>query len=206
MSSGIRVEVAVGDLEGCPVAAASQSTDEAVTAVDRSVVRNGEVVEEFTAPGAVETDADTVFEGEETRYRFARDATEPCVCDAVETFGPPVADIRAEGGTLVITFHADAVDEVRDIVEHLTEAYGDVSLRSLGHDGEECETDAVLVDRGTLTDRQREVLETAVEMGYFTYPKGANASEVAAALDISVSTLSEHLAAAQSKVYADLLD
>jgi molybdopterin biosynthesis enzyme len=67
-------------------------------------------------------------------------------------------------------------------------------------------SETVLVDRGRLTARQREVLETAVEMGYFEYPKGANAGEVAEALDISVSTYAEHVAAAQTKVFDDLLD
>ncbi|AGN00628.1 Bacterio-opsin activator HTH domain-containing protein [Salinarchaeum sp. Harcht-Bsk1] len=61
------------------------------------------------------------------------------------------------------------------------------------------------VDLDKLTDRQREVLGTAYEMGYYQYPRGANASEVAEALDICPSTLAEHLAAAQTKVLDDLL-
>jgi len=43
-----------------------------------------------------------------------------------------------------------------------------------------------------LTKRQREVARTATEMGYFE-TEGANAEDVAAALDISPSTLSSHL-------------
>ncbi|WP_455429089.1 helix-turn-helix domain-containing protein [Haloarcula regularis] len=64
----------------------------------------------------------------------------------------------------------------------------------------------MLVDRGQLTDRQREVLETAVEMGYFEYPKGANAGEVAEALDITVSTFAEHLAAAETKLLGSIVE
>jgi len=64
---------------------------------------------------------------------------------------------------------------------------------------------AVPVDLEKLTDRQREVLETAYEMGYYQYPRGANASEVADALDICPSTLAEHLAAAQTKLLDDVL-
>lgn len=63
----------------------------------------------------------------------------------------------------------------------------------------------VRVDRGKLTDRQLEVLETAHEMGYYRYPRGSNATEVAEALDICPSTLAEHLAAAQTKLLADVL-
>ena len=55
-----------------------------------------------------------------------------------------------------------------------------------------------------LTDPQREALRTAYEMGYFEYPRDANASEVAAALDIQRSTFTEHLNAAQSKLLDEL--
>jgi predicted DNA binding protein len=68
------------------------------------------------------------------------------------------------------------------------------------------ESDLVFVDRSVLTERQREVLETAHEMGYFEHPKGANAGEVADELDISTSTFSEHLAASQRKLMDALLE
>ncbi|PSQ41211.1 helix-turn-helix domain-containing protein, partial [Halobacteriales archaeon SW_12_71_31] len=74
-----------------------------------------------------------------------------------------------------------------------------------GVDGEGDDGDRTLVDRDALTDRQREVLRTAYEMGYFEYPRESNATEVAAALDISPSTLAEHLAAAQGKLLDELL-
>ena len=49
------------------------------------------------------------------------------------------------------------------------------------------------------------MVETAHEMGYFEYPRGANAEEVAAELDVHPSTLAEHLAAAQAKLLDQLL-
>jgi hypothetical protein len=49
------------------------------------------------------------------------------------------------------------------------------------------------------------VLRTAHEMGYFGYPREANATAVADALDVGVSTFTEHLAAAQRTVFDDLL-
>ena len=42
-------------------------------------------------------------------------------------------------------------------------------------------------------------------MGYFDHPKGANAGDVADALDISRSTFTEHLAAAQTKLLEAVL-
>jgi predicted DNA binding protein len=68
------------------------------------------------------------------------------------------------------------------------------------------ESDLVTVDRSELTERQREVLTTAYEAGYFDHPKGANAGEVAESLGIDRSTFSEHIAAAQRKLLSTLLD
>ena len=203
--SGIRVELSVDAPGACPVASVS---DEAGTAdVARSGPdADGQVIEEFTATGtddgAIEAreDMEKVFvTGNGTRYQFSRSRTE-CVCEAVETYDCPVADIRAEGGQLRLTFHAPDVDRVRAIVTRLKELYDGVSLRSMRRNGDVDPVDSILVDRSKLTDRQQEVLETAVDMGYFEYPKGANAGDVATELDISVSTFAEHLAAAQTKL------
>ena len=64
----------------------------------------------------------------------------------------------------------------------------------------------MIVDRGVLTDRQRDVLGTAYELGYFERPRETNAEAVAAALSIAPSTLAEHLAVAQSKLTEAVLE
>jgi predicted DNA binding protein len=210
--SGIRVELSVDAPEACPVASVSDEAGAAVTDIARSSPDpDGQVIEEFTATDSDEAtieargDMDKVFAtGNGVRYQFSRTRTD-CVCEAVETFDCPVADIRAEDGHLHLTFHAPDVDRVRAIVTRLKELYDGVSLRSMRRNGDVDPVDSILVDRSQLTDRQREVLETAVEMGYFEYPKGANAGDVAAELDISVSTFAEHLAAAQTKLLDSII-
>jgi len=207
MTEGLRVELSIESPEACPVADASNRTDGPVTNVTRST-GGDEVVEEFTAPADsdVSDAGEPIFEnGAETRYQFRRDPKQDCFCDAIETFDCAVSDIQAEDGQLVATVHVDDAPQVREVIEELRSAFGDVALRSLHQNGEGSLGDAILVDRGKLTARQREVLETAHELGYFEYPKGANASEVAEELGISVSTLAEHLAAAQTKVLGDVL-
>lgn len=52
--------------------------------------------------------------------------------------------------------------------------------------------------QGGLTDRQREALLTAHEMGYFEIPRTASLEDVASELDITASSLSERLRRAQS--------
>lgn len=224
MTDGIRVEIEVDAIEACPIAEASADTDAPIDEVTRSSGRdeNGRVAEEFTvehgsdgdgkARGAAETaseldGAEPVYEFESrTVYRFDRDPGESCVCDCIEGFGCPVADVRAVDGSLIVATHVSDPDRLATVVSELRDRFDDVAVRrvvpSSGTDGQ----DPRLVDRGQLTDRQREVLETAHEMGYFDYPKGANASEVAAELDVAHSTFSEHLAAAQGKLLTELLD
>lgn len=56
-----------------------------------------------------------------------------------------------------------------------------------------------------LTDRQREVAQTATEMGYFDQ-EGASADEVAEELDITSSTLSSHLRTITAKIFKQLFN
>lgn len=56
-----------------------------------------------------------------------------------------------------------------------------------------------------LTERQLEVLKSAFARGYFDRPRSSTASEVAASLDVSQSTFSQHVQDAQRKLMAALL-
>jgi|GEM_PF-61818 len=57
-----------------------------------------------------------------------------------------------------------------------------------------------------LTDRQREVIETAYEAGYYDWPRECTGTDVAAELDISSATFSEHVHAAERKLLTVLFD
>ena len=60
--------------------------------------------------------------------------------------------------------------------------------------------------RSHLTDRQREVLRAALEAGYYEWPRRCTGQEVAAELDISSATFSEHIHAAERKLLTALFD
>jgi predicted DNA binding protein len=57
-----------------------------------------------------------------------------------------------------------------------------------------------------LTDRQREVFEHAVRVGYYEIPRGANQEELAAALGCAPSTVDEHLRKAESRMLSALVN
>ena len=213
MTDGVRAELAVDGPSNCPVAALSREADEPVTEVTWSRA-DGAPVEEFRVGEAVDADAaaladaDPVLDvGDERGYQFTRERNADCACEVVESLGTPVADVRVADGTLVLTLHMESVERLREIVAELDAVADDVSVRYLVHAAAEGEggTDRTVVDRGQLTERQREVLGTAYELGYFEYPREANATAVAEELDIGLSALAEHLAAAQGKLLADVL-
>ncbi len=205
------MRLAVEAAGSCPVAAATGGDTIARSARWSSAGDGEGTVEEFDLVGDADEadlpeDASVVFETDRSeRVRFTREG-EDCICEAVEALGTPVTDVSASRGTLRLSFHATDVETVRAAVDELDEAYGSVRIDRLARTGDGEDDDMVLVDRGRLTDRQQEVLETAMEMGYFERPRSANATEVADRLDISPSTFAEHLASAQSKVLDSLLE
>jgi len=211
-SSGIRAEVAIRSPSGCPVADISAETGAASQTVSRGMgpPEGGPVTEEFLLNADVAVDRDDVERvfsyGGRDVYRFERDRTIGCPCETIERHDCPVVDVRTRDGVLDVVFHAPDMDRLRAVIGDVREAFDGVEVRRLLRSTEgRNEQELVFVDAGSLTDRQREVLETAHEMGYFDHPKGANAGEVAEALGITTSTFTEHLSAAQSKLFAGIL-
>jgi predicted DNA binding protein len=189
-----------------------------VSEVSRSATTGGadRVVEEFTLRGGDEPPAALQGERSTVEHVFAYDqrhvfqlsraAGQGCVCERIEAAGCVVQEFSADTESIVVTFLVADVPTLRDIVDDLQMEGETVKLRRLVEDTTS-ETDRpVVLDRAKLTTRQREVLGRAHEMGYFQHPREATAGDVADALDISTSTFTEHLAAAQRKLLDDLLD
>lgn len=211
MTSSIRTELAIGAPGDCTVAKASVDAEGTISYVARSsgVTPDGTVTEEFALDADAsfdQQDVEKVFEFDSRCvYRFEREQNRGCVCEFIEGYGCPVSDIHARDGTLGVSFYAPDIETVQEIVTDLHDWCDEINVRRLTRADEQADHDFVFVDREQLTVRQREVLETSLEMGYFDYPKGANAGEVAEALDIAPSTYSEHLAAAQRKLLENIL-
>jgi len=212
METGIRAELSFQDTNSCRVAKRTGEAGVGVESVSRSVApETGRVTEEIAVEGNGGFEAagfERVFSyGEKSIYRFEREYGEDCPCETVEQFGSPVSDVHTEDGTLHLAVHVEDMDELQTVVGRVRSRYPDVSVDRLVRSQPDGDTsDLVLVNRGELTRRQREVLETAHAMGYFTHPKGANAGEVAAQLGITTSTFTEHLSAAQSKLLSAILE
>lgn len=92
--------------------------------------------------------------------------------------------VTERGATLSFVGPTEAV---RDAVRQYEAAGTTPELRKLGpYEGRDRPLDA-------LTERQREVVRTAYDLGYYEVPREASTDDVAAALGIDPSTVAEHL-------------
>ncbi|NHN49180.1 DNA-binding protein [Halostella sp. JP-L12] len=211
MGDSIRAEIRVDHPSECQIASVSLEAS-SVRSISRSATPVGDAVtEEFTVQTDADVDGDEMDEifsyDAESVYRFSRDQGQGCVCELVESHDIPIQTVRAKEGSLFIAFFVTDLDELRAIVSDLRADFDGVSLRRLTRsEGPKSDESLVYVDRNELTDRQREVLATAHDLGYFDHPKRANATEVSEELGINRSTFAEHLAAAQSTLLDTVLD
>jgi hypothetical protein len=208
--SGVHVEMVVGDSTCCPVTAISDECDTTVSSVSRGRGPQCGSLVEFTMPSDADPsrqDLRQVYASDsDARYQCSVARDGQCPCDFIESEFGPVETAHATRGQLYVSFFAPDVDEARTIVAGAREVFDDVRVQHITAGKGLSGSDSVVIDRSCLTDRQREVLETAHEMGYYDHPKRANATEVADELGISQTTFSEHLAAAQCKLLSELLD
>nr|WP_328766953.1 helix-turn-helix domain-containing protein [Halomicroarcula nitratireducens] len=195
----------------CPIVELSAAAETTINSVATNVCSSDrtECVTEFSmdADGDFEVDMTPIFSHRSSdRYRFTHDDGVDCPCECLGQFGCPVARYVARNGTLTIVFHAADYDQLQEVIGELHDQFPEINIKRLVQSpaGEQAE-DSVFVDRGKLTHRQLEILETAYEKGYFDRPRRSNATEIAAELDINPSTFREHLTAAESKILEDLL-
>ncbi len=108
---------------------------------------------------------------------------------------PPV--VYTETGTAVFEVLGDP-DDLRALLAGLPERV-DTTVEQLGEYYRRRDPETLL------TDRQREVVATATELGYYDVPRDATVADVAAELDITDSTVSTHLRKAESAVMGEVL-
>ncbi|WP_135826865.1 bacterio-opsin activator domain-containing protein [Halorussus ruber] len=122
--------------------------------------------------------------------------------------GGTVRDLSVEGGVADVSGVFSRHVDVRRVVEALEEAFPKTNLRSKREVEEPVQSAAnvrqTVHDR--ITERQQSVLRAAYLAGYFEWPRGSTAEELAASMGVSSPTLHNHLRKAQQKVLDAVLD
>lgn len=202
--SGVRARLSIREPPSCPVAG-SLANGTTATEVEWTA-GGGPVTEQFRAPSKLDMEADFEANGESV-YRVEREETTDCPCSVIESCGHPVTDVqvRSNPPELVVTVHLPSPEPLEEIIEAIEATGTKTELRYLVRTRSKGGADPIVVDRKRLTSRQREVLRTALKMGYFEYPRETNAEGVAEEIGIARSTFAEHLAAAQSTLVENVL-
>jgi len=130
-------------------------------------------------------------------------------------FGAPLAgyggvlrEATAESGETTVVVEVPTQADIRSFVERIEEIAPSLELVAQRQHQGKGRTPAELGDqvRTELTDRQSEVVETALSAGYFEWPREHDGSEVAERLGITQPTFNKHLRIAERKTFGLLFD
>lgn len=167
----------------------------------------GQITAEATERETVETTVLTEYEdsgcleflvsGDCPAYRLVEFGALPRQVHGVEGEGRIVAEIPTE-------------ENPPEVVGAFLQEHPDASLLSKREkDGiapRFTDTGFQQVVQNHLTDRQREVLKTAFEAGYYEWPRKCTGEDIAAELGITSATFSEHITAAERKLLTVLFN
>ena len=149
-----------------------------------------------------------VIETREDGCAVSARATDGSIARALTGHGAAVREAVAEEGRVRVVADLPDGTDVRPIADDLREAFSDARLVSKESVARSPRTESALregvVDR--LTDRQWATLSAAYHSGYFDWPRGSTAEEVADAMDVSSPTFHNHLRKAERALLETLFE
>ncbi|MFP4625419.1 MAG: bacterio-opsin activator domain-containing protein [Natronomonas sp.] len=122
--------------------------------------------------------------------------------------GATVREGFIESGVQTLRVEIARETGVRSVVEGLQVAFPETRLRAKQAVDRPVETVAEFQDSlsESLTDKQRAALRAAYFAGYFDWPRGSTAEEVADSMGVSSPTLHNHLRKAERKLLSSFFD
>jgi PAS domain S-box-containing protein len=162
-----------------------------------AVLADDPVVERLREVGT--TDGESVFE-------FCLSG--PFAAVEYGSHGMEFREAEARPGALFLRVSLAADASVRAAVGAITGAFPEAELVAQRRSERQPSTahDFRVRVFDSLTPRQRAALDASVHAGYFDWPRGSTAEEIAEAMGISAATFHSHLRKAQRKVYAALYE
>ncbi|MGZ0747008.1 bacterio-opsin activator domain-containing protein [Haloparvum sp. AD34] len=149
----------------------------------------------------------TILDEDVDEVRFEVRMTDATVMSRVASLGGSVESVIIENGDLRMTVHLPQEIEVRRVIDAVQNHFPQAEplARRQITDPDDHTHRLKRIWTAELTDRQRTVLETAYYSGYFEWPRSTSGEDVAESLGISAATFSEHLRAAENKVFGGLV-
>ncbi|QSG11007.1 Transcriptional regulator, contains HTH domain [Halapricum desulfuricans] len=146
----------------------------------------------------------TGADGDITIEHSSQAHDDPCSCHVFAEFDCVPAIVGVEPDGIVVSVYLPGHDVIWDLVSALKEVSERVVLRKIIEEQGTSAERARTIDMESMTDKQRQALELAVEHGYYDQPSEVSLSEIASELDISKQALSQRLATAERRVFTQL--
>ena len=196
--------------DDCPLADATRATDTVIDVAPPLLRGDGNVLLRFSS---APNDALTAYLDDDDRIRYLYQASNgdrynyrclslhPCVIHELVSAGFMVESLTYQNGSAILTGAVVGHEVMQTVMETAGETVGVKLERVYALRAEEEESIAKQWD---LTPAQEESIRYAVSMGYFTVPREADASDVAAEIGISKSAFIERLHRAQHSLFTQL--
>ena len=194
--------------DDCPLAAATREAGVTVDAAPPLLREDGNVLLRFSAPPSAALSA-ALDDDDRVRYLYRAESggrytyrclsLHPCVVHELVDTGFMVESLTYSDRSVVLQGAVVGYDVLTEVLEAAGRTVG-ITLQRV-YTMRPTDDDPV-ESRWNLTPAQTESLRWALEMGYFRVPRGATATEVAEALDISKTAFLERLRRAQASVFA----
>lgn len=109
-----------------------------------------------------------------------------------------------DGGGATVSVSVPDDGTVATVRESLAAAYDDATVSTIWTGGND-HVDTAGDPLADLTERQREVLRHAFDVGYFERPRGASATDLAEHFGVARATVTQHLRTAERKLLDEVL-
>lgn len=131
---------------------------------------------------------------------------EASIVDTLSRYGASIDSLSITGSEGRLVAEVASSNDIRTIVDALQSAYSDLQLVAQRERERAIQTEAAFRAEleAELTKRQQEAARTAYFAGYFEWPRDHSGEEVAEMMDISQTTFTQHLRAAEHKLFKAL--
>ena len=143
-------------------------------------------------------------EGGTSSQFFKRPVSSYCICPVFSEHDCIPSIEAYEHEEFVVSISVRTRDELASIIESLRNRKARVRLQQITSSQKNTDGRRLELETETITDKQREAVETAIQTGYYETPRRANLADLADELDVSRSAVSQRLTAIESKLVAQL--
>ena len=137
-------------------------------------------------------------------FRLSVDDTS--IVATLAQYGAGIESLSITGTSGRLVAQVASSNDIRSVVDALQSTYEALTLVAQRERERDIQTEAAFRAQleASLTDRQREAAQTAYFAGFFDWPREHSGQEVAGMMDISQTTFTQHLRAAEKKLFEQL--